>query len=182
MAKRRPNPLKSPKAKRRPKLKDPFGDAAFFGIDPADVLFGMLGALFGARPFPQTTLFQQYRCSKCGARYQTNAQGPVSFCPMGCGETTEALGQAGRAMPPRARVQKMSREEAARFVAAHACVSPGKPHAGDDCPSWADVLNSRDKQTRAYRRSSARLHPDNKETGNHELFVKLQEAMEVLEG
>ena len=61
MAKRRPNPLKLPKAKRPPKLKKSFGDAAFFGADPADVLFGMLGALFGARPFPQTTLFQQYR-------------------------------------------------------------------------------------------------------------------------
>ena len=177
MAKRRPNPLKPPKAKRPKlknpfgaKLKNPFGDTAFFG--PADVLFGMLGALFGARPFPQTTLFQQYLCSKCGGRYQTNAQGPVRFCPQGCGETMEPLGQAGRAMPPRPRARTMSREEAANFIARQS----GAIYTGSGLLAMPETVAF------AYRAAARRLHPDNKETGNHELFVKLQEAMEVLEG
>lgn len=32
----------------------------------------------------------------------------------------------------------------------------------------------------AYRRAAAILHPDNRQTGNHELFLKLQKAKEVL--
>ena len=83
----------------------------------------------------------------------------------------EALGQAGRAMPPRPRVQAISREHAARFIAEHAAWG-----------HWIDIDQDSTTRKAAYKRAAARLHPDNRETGNHELFLKLQEAMEVLEG
>jgi hypothetical protein len=128
--KRRPNPLKErgPKIKAKVKGKKPpkpRSNPAGDFVDLGGLLFGMLGALFGARP-----------------------------------------------LPPRPRVSKMGREEASDFIALHAQIR-----------GVTGFHVSRDglERRHAYKRASFRLHPDNKETGNYELFVKLQEAMEVLE-
>lgn len=78
--------------------------------------------------------------------------------------------------PPRRRVKvQMSREEAARFIAHQA-------DSGDGTPLAVNIRTDPQRRKNAYREAARRLHPDNKATGNHELFVKLQEAMEVLEG
>lgn len=37
-------------------------------------------------------------------------------------------------------------------------------------------------RTKAYRTAAAILHPDNKQSGSHEMFVRLQQAKSVLEG
>jgi len=43
------------------------------------------------------------------------------------------------------------------------------------------ILENRSVMNEAYRKAAATLHPDNKRTGNHEAFVKLQKAKEILE-
>lgn len=62
----------------------------------------------------------------------------------------------------------MSRVDAYNFM---------KQHAG--LAEYETIVTSGD-WTRAYRSAAARLHPDNKATGNHALFLKLQRAKEVL--
>ena len=66
---------------------------------------------------------------------------------------------------------KMSREDAAEFVAKYSGLTMDVLYRFP-----ARYLND------AYRRAAGVLHPDNKVTGNHELFVRLQRAKEVLEG
>jgi hypothetical protein len=62
----------------------------------------------------------------------------------------------------------MTRGEAAMFVAAYAVM----PH--DQVSENAEVREA------AYRKAARDLHPDNKQTGDHGLFVKLQEAITIL--
>jgi hypothetical protein len=70
----------------------------------------------------------------------------------------------------------MSRAEAAGFVYSHCLNGPGW------IPNVSDIYTQAQARAQAYKYAAKKLHPDNKETGNHELFVTLQEAMEVLEG
>jgi hypothetical protein len=63
-----------------------------------------------------------------------------------------------------------SKEEAASFIIAQ-----------QDTPAPAySVIADAALRTEVYRRAAARLHPDSP-TGSHELFVKLQQAKEILE-
>ncbi len=45
-----------------------------------------------------------------------------------------------------------------------------------------DAILHRGQLNHAYRMAAAVLHPDNKETGDHEGFVKLQKMKGILEG
>jgi hypothetical protein len=42
------------------------------------------------------------------------------------------------------------------------------------------ILDSREARDEAYRKAARALHPDNKETGNHEQFVMLQSMVRIL--
>lgn len=66
-----------------------------------------------------------------------------------------------------------TKEDAAAFIATQS--------AGDYDPAVADrVLHFADVRQELYRRAARRLHPDTP-TGNHELFVRLQQANDMLE-
>lgn len=43
------------------------------------------------------------------------------------------------------------------------------------------VVENPEKRQEVYRRAAKRLHPDNPDTGNSDLFVKLQQALSLLE-
>jgi hypothetical protein len=60
----------------------------------------------------------------------------------------------------------MNRDEAVAFIAGHSAFSASA------------VLNG--QADRAYKVALMKLHPDNPVTGNHELFLRLQRAKEVL--
>jgi hypothetical protein len=47
--------------------------------------------------------------------------------------------------------------------------------------SAAVITNAAGKFEAAYKKAVRKLHPDNQQTGNHELFVKLQKAKSLLE-
>jgi hypothetical protein len=68
-----------------------------------------------------------------------------------------------------ARPVAVSPLEAAAWVSS---VSGGSP--------TTSILHNPYVRDEAYRKAARRLHPDNKETGNHEQFVKLQEMMRIL--
>lgn len=65
-----------------------------------------------------------------------------------------------------------TREDAARFVAIKAF--------GNDLNAGHVLINATARKL-AYRNAAAALHPDNQNGGNHEEFVLLQKAMEILE-
>ena len=65
---------------------------------------------------------------------------------------------------------EQARAEAAEFITKHA-----------GCPDMAKSITADGGARRiVYRTAAAALHPDNRETGNSELFVKLQDAMRIL--
>lgn len=64
-----------------------------------------------------------------------------------------------------------SKEEAAEFI---------KDQAGVGWNIY-ELANDHNTRQTAYRAAAKRLHPDSPETGNHELFVKLQQALAYLE-
>lgn len=65
------------------------------------------------------------------------------------------------------------REDAALFIATQ---------CEDDDPEAPEIIiTSPDARKTYYRDAAARLHPDKSE-GNHELFIRLQQAMAILEG
>lgn len=71
--------------------------------------------------------------------------------------------------PPPAANGKMTREEAAQFMGQHGGYTSSV------------ILGSENVRIDAYRRSAMKLHPDNKTTGDEELFKKLQKAKKALE-
>lgn len=163
VAKRRPNSIRSERPKRPKRPKAP---------SPVDVLFGFLGKMLEGFAAPPV---QYFRCVQCGCVVGLSmARVPKEtrmFCPAGHGPVMEPFDpRHARPLPNRARVSKMSREDAAAFLSKHSEFTV------------AGLLNNTNTCLRpAYLQALKRLHPD-KATGNHELFVKLQEAMEVLEG
>jgi hypothetical protein len=134
--------------------------------------FGPLDALLrGVGVFVQQTQFGQlkaWQCSKCGAMYETNMGFTPRFCSMGCGETMRPL-KADKRTRPVGTGSVRDRIGAAKFIALHA----REPHTDR-------VLKDPEYRKMAYRRAAAKLHPD--KGGSHDDFLKLQKAMEVLEG
>jgi hypothetical protein len=64
-----------------------------------------------------------------------------------------------------------SKEDAARFIYTQ---DPLSIHP-------ERIINDAGLRTEAYRRAARRLHPDNTQSGNHELFLKLGQALTLLE-
>lgn len=64
--------------------------------------------------------------------------------------------------------EKMTPDAAAAWLAFFSTVSS------------AELLGSREKLEQAYRETRLKLHPDRKETGSHDGFVKTQQAYELL--
>jgi len=163
MAKR---PASKPRIPRPKRPKRPEPDF----LDMAGMLAGMLGALFG-RSVNGLPAINRYQCSRCGVRV---TMGVVPrYCPNGCGETMRPFMPTTGAWPPppKPSVPKMSRVAAARFLSKFSSFTV------------SGLLEHTNTCARpAYLQAVKYLHPDNKETGSHELFLKLQEAMEVLEG
>jgi hypothetical protein len=143
--------------------------------DPVEALLSGVGAflenLFAplidpARVLPGVRVF---RCTRCGFQIGLSLNfPPPKVCPMGCGKTLEE--QRSHAVPGKPGIRRMNRLEAAAFLWKHSHVRSN------------DHYRKPEVRREAYRKASRKLHPDNKETGNEELFKKLQEAMEVLEG
>ena len=131
--------------------------------------------LRGVDAFIQQAQFGQmsgWQCAKCGAIYQTNLGFTPRFCMAGCGETMKPLkaARAGAFRNPLPSQAESDRVRAAQFIADNAV----------DGHSWQDVLKHVRVRRAAYRSAAAKLHPD--KGGSKEDFLKLQNAMEVLEG
>jgi hypothetical protein len=170
MAKRRPNPLKGPKIPVTGKQSKNNTEALNGILEAAAAFFEALLGPPKPQPLPGARLF---RCSRCGFQIQTIGHSvEPRVGPMGCGQTFEEQ-QPGRAFPSKPRVVAMTKQEAAIFILRHC-------GASDSIRDQSDVIDRPQVRKMLYRRAAAKLHTDNKETGNHDLFVKLQEAMEVL--
>jgi hypothetical protein len=72
-------------------------------------------------------------------------------------------------LPEAAPAEEMTREMAAIYIAGYSAVPKDYILAG------TTQLND------AYRKAAGILHPDNQQTGNHEAFVRLQKAKQILE-
>lgn len=70
---------------------------------------------------------------------------------------------------PSAEGKETTRDDAAAFLATHSGLNR------------VDILNSGQVRADAYKRAVQKLHPD-KETGSHEEFLKLQDAIRTLNG
>jgi hypothetical protein len=152
MAKRRPNPLKGIPVTGKPRK----------GRKPADSFLSAAMAFLETLLNPPRST-PMYLCMACGCRFLV--LGLPEYCPM-CRQPFKVVRPQG---VPKPLVPKMSRIEASAFLWAHSGVRSNDHYRKEQ------VLRE------AYRRAAFKLHTDNKATGNHELFVKLQEAMEVLE-
>lgn len=85
------------------------------------------------------------------------------------------------ALPP-GTPAAMTVEDAARFMAEHACMTVGEAVTfpwGPHHKGWAPILHDPAEEAAAYRLAAQVYHPDR--GGDHETFVRLQEAHELLQ-
>lgn len=113
-----------------------------------------------------------YLCLSCKTKFTCSVL--PQYCP-NCRRAffgTTETGTAGTGQfPPKPKIPKMSRKQAARVLLKES--DYGGP--------WQALSMDPGIRHNCYRRAAKRLHPDNRETGNEESFKKLQDAMEVLE-
>jgi hypothetical protein len=182
--------LRHPRAKpKKPKAKNWKSQPSVFDL-MADILSEAIEKIVGG--FAPPPVIQYFQCPQCGCivgmnlhRTVRNAvpKGARVFCPAGHGAVMEpiTLEQAQQAdqearrkrrVPVFAQVdkEKEARIQAAIFLASHS-------YAPKDY-----LLENKTARHLAYRKAAAKLHPDNKDTGDAEEFLKLKKAMETLEG
>lgn len=150
--------------KRKPKPANPienlFADVASSLLNTfADALRprplpGGLGKIPRMPPLPQ---LERIECPNCHIVITAPLGAPISFCPR-CGPLHRREPQAH---PPSRRL------EAAIFIAIHSGIPKDS------------ILDNNDARQNAYRLAARKLHPDR--GGSHDEFVKLQQAMKILE-
>lgn len=142
--------------KRKRDKNDPFEQLKRSVVNFAESLLGALGAQF-------VTI----TCGQCGGTFPVivpKGEAPPQLCAS-C--LVERVRRFTRPAPRRPAVFQ-NREQAALFIATYAVVPK-------------DFILSHESSARAaYRKAAAKLHPDNRETGNAEQFKLLGEAWEVL--
>ena len=84
--------------------------------------------------------------------------------------------QEWKRLPPPSDKPFDSKEDASKFVLSQAFGAHGFPYV-----EVTAIIEDSEMRDRRYKIAAAQIHPD-KPNGSHELFVKLQAAMKMLEG